>query len=403
MKFRHIISSLRTYGLIGCYNWLARLVVGDSNAKRLAKTRIQNPNYVPIKGITLIGDFNPSKSSLSKVMSDFANFLRTINIPVQTCNLADQIPNSFAINKFSDIIGMVAIPPTPTCPRCRRHRIVFWEFDTGFLSQFPSFYDGDPVIVFSNFCRDSLRKQIPPDISIRKLLYPFSFKAPNMPPAKEIRQQFGIDEHDFTVFFNFDYHSGYSRKNPDATMEAFARAFANTPNAKLVFKTMRANKHPDLVQKLLAKADALGISRQLITINDYLAQDLLIGLTNACDVYISLHRGEGFGLGIAEAMSLGKPVVVSDYSAPQEFCNPNNCMPIPCETVKPLPIQLDSPNYMYVKRWAQPDINAAADALRKLYDDPAFRQDLGAKAKRFIEEYFSLENFKASVDEFLDN
>ena len=82
-----------------------------------------------------------------------------------------------------------------------------------------------------------------------------------------------------------------------------------------------------------------------------------------------MHRGEGFGLGIAEAMSLGKPAVVTDYSSTTEFCNSNNSIPIPCKAVAVNRNQIDHPCYLAVKEWFEPDINAAANALSKLQKD----------------------------------
>ena len=153
-------------------------------------------------------------------------------------------------------------------------------------------------------------------------------------------------------------------------------------------------------KELLAKAMG-GIDDRFMTINSYIPTADLYGLTNACDVYISLHRGEGFGLGIAEAMSLGKPVIVTDYSSTTEFCNKGNAILVPYKVVSVPQNATFHPNYLFVKKWAEPDICAAAKGLKRLYDEPEYREQLGKKAKTTIEEYFSLGNFKDSVMAFL--
>ena len=138
-------------------------------------------------------------------------------------------------------------------------------------------------------------------------------------------------------------------------------------------------------------------------IDNYIPQHDIYGLTEACDVYLSLHRGEGFGLGIAEAMSLAKPVVVTDYSSTTEFCNISNSIPVPCTIVKVPDDMHDHPCYHAVKEWAEPNIDAAAKSLVKLYESQDLRRSIGAAAQTFMRDHFSLANFKRSIEEFLSN
>ena len=100
-------------------------------------------------------------------------------------------------------------------------------------------------------------------------------------------------------------------------------------------------------------------------------------------------------------MSLGKPVIVTNYSSSTEFCNKENSIPIPFQMQKPRDEDLDCGPFHNVELWPEPDINAAAHALRQLYEDPEFAVRLGDAAKSFISEHFSLENFRKSVEDFL--
>jgi glycosyltransferase involved in cell wall biosynthesis len=101
-------------------------------------------------------------------------------------------------------------------------------------------------------------------------------------------------------------------------------------------------------------------------------------------------------------MSLGKAVVVTDYSSTTEFCNKNNALLVPYKIVDVKDWQVDVDAYKSVERWAEPDIDTAAAALRKLYDDKELREKIGLQAQKFIKEYFSVENFRASIEKFLD-
>ena len=205
------------------------------------------------------------------------------------------------------------------------------------------------------------------------------------------------------VFFNFDIRSSYERKNPESLIHAFSMAFYDVQDVVLVLKIMGAKTNPDKVARLTKLVEEMGISSRVIFIYDYVSQEKLYALTKACDVYCSLHRGEGFGLGIAEAMCMEKAVVVSDWSAPTEFCKSDNSILIPVKIVPVAPSERDHNLYQWIKTWAEPDVKAAALALRKLYDDPAYRKDIGAKAKRSIEDYFSVENFRKSICRFIEN
>ena len=100
-------------------------------------------------------------------------------------------------------------------------------------------------------------------------------------------------------------------------------------------------------------------------------------------------------------MSLGKPVVVSDYSSTREFCTTENSIPIPCRLVPVKPDQIDNSFYSFVTQWADPDISAAATALRRLYADTALRQNIGQKAQTFIKAHFSTDNFRHAIENLM--
>ena len=101
----------------------------------------------------------------------------------------------------------------------------------------------------------------------------------------------------------------------------------------------------------------------------------------ACDVYASLHRSEGFGLTLAEAMLHGKPVVASDWSGNLEFMTPGSAVLTPCEVT---PIRDSQKTYAAHQRWADPNLDVAAAAFKSLAEDAEARLELGRRGRRLL-------------------
>lgn len=417
MTIKRLTASITRYGICGIINYILgykKRIAKKYLLRRLERTG-REEDVKP--GITIIGNFADSHS-LSKVLRDLAIMLKKVGVPYQAynTNTSPSIPDSefahlltpkeeFSLNRYSHVIEMFNYENISIRDkRCHHWRIVFWEFESGLTESHPEFIDSKDVIAMSDFNAQVFKKLLSPEAKVNKILYPFQFDIKStIPSIAETRAKYGFENDDFIVFFNFSYASSYYRKNPEGLISAFAKAFANNPKTKIFLKTQGGKKRKALKQKLDKHISDLGLSKRVVACDDFLTQDELVAVTKACDVYASLHHGEGFGLGIAEAMSLGIPAIVTDYSAPTEFCNPNNSCPIPYKIVKVLDDQRDLEAYKSVKEWAEPDIDAAASALKRLYTDPEYRLRLGANAKKFIEEYFSTENFKKSINDFLSS
>lgn len=383
--------------------------------RRIQKTLLRGMNdfsVVPVRGITVIGEFTRFGSG-SKTLRDFAYALRESGVPMQTFNtdLHPQTPaadtegiltplHEFHIRKYDHIVEILP-SMVPPILGVSKSRIAFWEFESGFEYGYPDMRNEAQVIAMSDFNAAYFRRILPQEVDVVKILYPFQFEAENLPSREDVRRKYGIALDDFVVFFNFDYGSGFNRKNPDGALRAFAKAFPNDSHVKLVFKTKGSELHPDRVRMLHDLAVELGICNRYVSIDQYVPQRELFGLTNACDVYLSLHRGEGFGMTLAEAMAMGKPVVCTAYSSTTEFCKPECAIPISYRLVDVRPDQIDHPYYREVRQWAEADIDEAAGALRRLYDDAAFRALLGTRACRSIRSQFSSENFRRSLNGFL--
>ena len=397
MTLTTAIKSLRTWGLHGALAFARRW----PTLYRLQHSDKSHGNP-PVRGITLIGPFSaPSGNAMA--MRNFARKLKDAGIPFQTFDMCDHRtipakdfsdiltpPHEFDLGKYDHVIELFTAhaPKSPT----RTHALLaFWEFDEGFSYAFPDSVSGTNLIAMSDYNVDIFRRESPEKTHIFKIPYPLVLE--DVPDIKSDK---------FTVFFNFDYGSSYYRKNPEAILRAFAIAFTHNENVRLVLKTSNEKNHPTTAARLRSLAQELKIENHVEFISAVLSQDEMNTLFASCDVYISLHRGEGFGIGMTQAMALGKPVIASDCTANTEFCKESTSILIPCTPTKVKPNELDNPAYRKVTEWAEPDINAAASALKTLYANAKLRDTIGRNAQVFIREHFSLEHFKNAVNAFLD-
>jgi glycosyltransferase involved in cell wall biosynthesis len=180
----------------------------------------------------------------------------------------------------------------------------------------------------------------------------------------------------------FDFRSSSARKNPEGAIEAFRRAFDGDPACELVIKTQNGDAFPDLLAALRATAPAN--VRVVDAIWPYSEVKRLIA---GADVLMSLHRAEGFGLTPAEAMAMGVPVLATAFSGVVDFMDADCAMLVPYSL-----IQVDDPQGIYRgQQWADPDLDAAAEGLRRLRDNPALRAKLAAAARRRVADQLSPE------------
>lgn len=189
----------------------------------------------------------------------------------------------------------------------------------------------------------------------------------------------------FLFLFCFDYESVFQRKNPLAVVAAFRQAFPDPAGIRagvvLYIKTTNAGRHA--AEDEVLRAAARGCTN--IVIRDaYVSSDDYFSMLESCDCYVSLHRSEGFGLTVAEAMALGKPVISTAYSATLEFANETNSFPVPARIVE---VGEGAPPYPSHSRWAEPDVSAAAEQMTRVYEDGDGAAAVGARARAGIETH----------------
>ncbi|WP_199679315.1 glycosyltransferase family 4 protein [Nitrosovibrio sp. Nv6] len=215
----------------------------------------------------------------------------------------------------------------------------------------------------------------------------------HMPLACEIllssflsRRYFGIPESEYVFLFFFDVRSYSKRKNPQAVVEAFRRLLSLRPFAKtrLVLKINGAELAPQIVSQL--RQELSNMIHHVTFLHRVMSDNEVKNLVRCCDCFVSLHRSEGFGRGIAEAMVFGKPVIATAFSGNMEFMNADVAFNVSYNLI-PL-LDGDYPYYQD-QFWAEPNIDEASRYMAELIDDPQRGRDIGRKARLHMLMNFS--------------
>ena len=206
------------------------------------------------------------------------------------------------------------------------------------------------------------------------------------PPPAAARSSFTLPDETFLFFFAFAFFSFIERKNPLAVVRAFRRAFRMMKGAdkvKLVIKTLNAEVVPEKNREL---REALRDDPDIILIDQALSREKTLQLINACDAVVSLHRSEGLGLIVAEAMALGKPVIATDYSATTELVSPRTGWPVDFKLV---PVGDGEYPFWEDQVWAEVDEDHAVWQMRQVYQDSVESSLRVQAARAFLDQNYS--------------
>ncbi len=206
-------------------------------------------------------------------------------------------------------------------------------------------------------------------------------------------EHFGLDDSRFNFLFSFDYYSGTARKNPLGVAQAFQYAFPD-PETKvglLIKSTGPKELDPTTAQQLECAA---ALDPRITIFDRSVPRDEMLSLLDDCDCYISLHRSEGFGLGMAEALAFGKPVIATDYSCNRDFVTEATGFPVPHAQreliVGEYPLGEG-------QTWAEPDLKVAVERMRAVFADRAVGLRRGLRGKQYIESHYSPETVAAII------
>lgn len=324
----------------------------------------------------------------------------SLSVPLHHDELSTRLGDGYGRHSFDDHahedghqVELVAVNPDELPAFVERvgedhfhgRRIGIWGWETNSI---PSrwkraFAWVDEIWVYSSFMAENIGSASPRPV----IALPPPVKAPQQSPSPT---RLGVPE-GFLFLFVFDYLSTIQRKNPVGLIEAFKRAFAPNDGPRLLIKTINAPLRPLAEEALLWAAHGRD---DIHVVDCSLSGAERDGLMAACDCYVSLHRAEGFGLTMAEAMAIGKPVIATGYSGNIDFMNAENSFLIDYELCRVGP---DCEIYPADGEWAQPSVEHAAALMREVHEDPQRAARAGARAREDVARMLSPESTGAAM------
>jgi len=242
----------------------------------------------------------------------------------------------------------------------------------------------DVIVAPSAFTRETFEKALP-DVPI--LLTRVPLRLPEKVTAN--RKRFGLQPDRVWFGSSFEPQSDPERKNPFGVLDAFEQALPSREDVGLVVKVNNATldrRHHPIMEELRARSRR---DRRILLLEESLDYLSVLSLYASLDVYVSLHRSEGVGLGLMEAMSLGKPVIATGWSGNMSFMDRSNSCVV---AYKLVPVR--GRTYVYSEEllgpravWADPDVTNAAEWMRVLVERPEVRDTIGRNAGESMARY----------------
>ncbi len=272
-----------------------------------------------------------------------------------------------------------------------KHNIGFWFWEMPTLPRrwYGAFSLFDEIWVASRYTQAAIAAVAPvPVVCMRPLVQPAA-------AGSATRKDFGIPDDRFVFLFCFDALSILERKNPQGTIAAFRRAFgAPLKGPLLVVKVNNSDRVPGHERSLGMPDDYMAdLTASLAAVNGVLLdqrydRSTVSALIAACDCYVSLHRCEGFGLTMAEAMYFGKPCIATGYSGNLDFMTPANSYLVGYRLTE---LERDWGPYEAGDHWAEPDIDHAAELMQAVYADLSLAAARGLTAASDIAQNYGIQ------------
>lgn len=364
------------------------------------ESRVPYNKYVNEQGINLIGSFKHGTGlgqsvRLVEKSIEYAGIPHTLIdfsmldiVENDFCGLDSKIDNKFKYGINIWHINMheffIAYKKFGKDKFDNRYNIAFWLWE---MQEFPKEWIPminilDEIWTPSEFISATIRKYTDKPV----VTMPYALEAPY--EEKYNRSYFNLPEDKFLFLMMYDTNSNSERKNPDAVINAFKKAFKDDSNVALVIKVGHCDK--ELLDKF--NRDLRGFN--YIIIDKRFSKVEVNSLIRSCDVFVSLHRAEGFGLVLSEAMLLGVPTVATKYSANVEFQNEDVACMVGYE-LKPIGKTMWPYKKSYL--WADPHIDEAKEYMIRLKNDKEFYSDKKEKAQKYIEEILCIKNISDKI------
>jgi glycosyltransferase involved in cell wall biosynthesis/SAM-dependent methyltransferase len=272
-----------------------------------------------------------------------------------------------------------------------RYSIGVWWWE---IADFPdslheSFKIVDEIWVGSRFVADSIGAATDKPVKV----FPVPIEVPKAEPLDRVA--LGLPD-GFLFLFAFDFFSVLERKNPLGLIEAFSRAFEPGEGPVLMLKSINGDKQLVELERLRAAAAR---RPDIHLVDRYVTAAEKNSLMAGCDCYVSLHRSEGFGLTLAEAMAYGRPAIATAYSGNVDFMHEENSYLVPYREGR---IPQSAEPYPAGSPWADPDIDEAARILRHVYENQAEAEEIGRRGRAEILSDRSVENASGFIRKRLD-
>src|SRR5438477_1548745 len=255
--------------------------------------------------------------------------------------------------------------------------VSFWELPVLPVKSVPTLDAMDVIVGLSESIRCAFQFTLSGPLIIGGLL---PLQLPQ--GIKRDRERFGLPDEAIVFVTSFETHSDPQRKNPLATVDAFVKGVGDDPRAHLLIKVnnpkTQTGEHSVLHEILVRCAG----HPRIRVLTETLSYVDVLSLYASCDVYVSMHRAEGLGLGPMEAMALGKPVIATAWSGNMTYMNHTNACLVSYRLV---PVIGSIAEYSKARLgdaayWAEPNVGEAAAWMHELLADPILRAKLGAKA-----------------------
>lgn len=307
------------------------------------------------------------------------------SLTIDTGDSTDYGINLYVVNADQTI---VVAAEAAELRKSRRYNVATWVWE---LSSLPRVWSSafsayDEIWAPSSYCQAAIAARSP----IPVVHMPYVVTLPE--PSLLSRSDFGISADRFVFLSIFDMRSVFERKNPLAVISAFSRAFRPEDNCELVIKINHAEAAPAKMD--LLRSAAAGKPIRLLC--DTFPYPDVVALMESSDCVVSLHRAEGFGFVMAEAMLLGKPVIATGYSGNVDFTLSSNSFLVGYTLC---PVGPDCQPYDPEALWANPSEEDAAAQMRLVYSNEALRRERAAAGRRFIQQHYSAEAIGARYRE----
>ena len=374
---------------------LARLLRAKTRFRKVNENGIRRSARVP-RGVNLVA-YIRAEMGLGVAARGMASALSAAGIPFNVINLesgnysrhTDRSWSHKEARRSGYDITIACVNPdnsfnlktqVPVTILGDRYVISYWFWELPELPDewLPAFEFTDEVWAGSNFIKDAVAAKSPvPVVRIPPVV--------QLGETKEIsREVFGLPENRFLFLAMFDSASVLQRKNPLGVLRAFKNAFEGSDaRVGLVMKFNNPNPREPLLQSV--REEVAGW-KNISLVDRIMDRAEVTSLIKTCDCFVSLHRSEGFGLGPAEAMSLGKPAIMTNWSGNTDYMTADNCLPVDYKLVK---LGQDYGPYKANQHWAEPDLEQAAQSMKRIALDTDLARRIGFAAQQTIRLEFS--------------